>query len=79
MQKSHVIRYFGGRQQDVVNSTRASKATVSLWGDVIPKVTALELHYLTDGRSRNGVTLVYDPKFYPGSMTREELALGPDE
>jgi hypothetical protein len=55
MQKTEVIKYFGGKQKDVVTAlnnltvTGVSKGTISLWPERVPECWAAKIHVLTNG------------------------------
>ncbi|MBV7434520.1 Cro/Cl family transcriptional regulator [Cardiobacteriaceae bacterium TAE3-ERU3] len=65
MYKQDVISYFGS-QVAVADALGIGKAGVSLWGEVVPELRAMQLERLTDGKLR------YDASIYTSQKNNTE-------
>ncbi len=68
MNKTDVIRHFGGSQVKVAEALGISKSAVSQWDDVIPEGVAYKLQVMTAG------VLRVDPAMYAKDATPPEAA-----
>jgi hypothetical protein len=66
-----VIKYFSplpddarGAKKAITDALDLSSGYVSQWGDTVPEAQAMKLYFMTGGKERNGVVLVYDPAVY---------------
>ena len=68
MNKSDVIKHFGGSQVKVAEALGISKSAVSQWDSVIPEGVAYKLQVMTAG------VLRVDPAMYAKDATPPEAA-----
>lgn len=59
MKKKDVIAHFGN-QQKTADALAVTQASVSRWGEIIPRLRAFEIEHITNGKLKVDVSLSRD-------------------